>query len=63
MIGVVEGVLGNVCIGSLQTGPDALRWLIGEFQGHLDFKKWSYSSFLSFLHANLTLYPKVSTLV
>ena len=35
MIGVVEGVLGDVGVRSFQARPDPLRRLVREFQRHL----------------------------
>ena len=36
MVGVVEGVLGDVCVGPLQAGPDPLGRLVGELERHLE---------------------------
>lgn len=35
VVGVVQGVLRHVGVGALQAGPDALRWLVRELDGHL----------------------------
>jgi len=35
VIGVVEGVLRDVRVRSLQAGPDTLRWFVCEFERHL----------------------------
>lgn len=37
MVGVVQGVLGDVSVGSFQAGPDALRRLVSELEGHLKY--------------------------
>ena len=35
MIGVIQSVLANFCVGPLQASPDALGRLVGELDGHL----------------------------
>ena len=35
VVGVVQVVLGDVGVGSLHTGSNTLRGLVGELQGHL----------------------------
>lgn len=40
MIRIVKCILSDLCIGSLQARPDAMRRFIGKLKGHLQQTNW-----------------------